>query len=184
MRNLLLILSGPSGVGKGTVVNRLKETGRYLLSISCTTRGPRGTEKNGVDYHFISEEEFLKRLGEGGFLEYSNHLGAYYGTPRPFVEEGLKTHNVILEIDVDGAQKVKEIHPEAVTIMLAPPDMPTLRARLESRGTEDGKSVDERLERAKYELTFTDRYDYVVINDVLDDAVEQIQKIIEKESKK
>lgn len=181
MRNILIVLSGPSGVGKGTIVSKLLENGRYSLSVSCTTRAPRDGERDGESYFFISKEKFLEMIGAGGFLEYSNHFGNYYGTPREFVESKLESGDVILEIDVDGALRVKKAHPEAVLIMILPPDMDRLRARLVGRGAETAEKIEERLARAEYELSLKNKYDYAVVNDNLDAAVAEIEKIIEHE---
>jgi guanylate kinase len=177
----LVVLSGPSGVGKGTIVNKLLDGDNFYLSISCTTRSPREGEKDGVNYFFISKEKFLKDIEEGGFLEYSNHFDNYYGTPKAFVEEKLKYGNVILEIDVDGALNVKKVYPEAVLIMITPPSKEELYKRLSGRGTEGEEVILKRLQRADYELSKTSSYDYAVVNDDLDRAVEEIKNIIEKE---
>lgn len=178
MKNLLIVISGPSGVGKGTVVDKLLSRGGYALSVSCTTRAPRDREKDGVSYFFISREKFLKMIESDGFLEYSNHFGNYYGTPREFVESKLKECDVLLEIDVDGALQIKRSHPEALLLMLLPPSAEELRARLIKRGSESEKSVAERLERYAYEYSKKDEYDYVVINDEIETAVAEIEKII------
>ena len=181
MRNLLIVLSGPSGVGKGTIVKRLIEKGGFSLSVSCTTRSPRGGEKDGKDYFFIAKEKFLKMIDGGGFLEYSNHFGNYYGTPKEFVEERLKTCDVLLEIEVDGALQVKKSHPEALLIMVAPPNKEELRRRLSGRGSEKAEKIEERLSRMEYELAQADKYDYTVINDDLKVAVAEIENIIKRE---
>jgi guanylate kinase len=181
MKHLLIVLSGPSGVGKGTIVNNLLQKGGYSLSVSCTTRAPREGERDGVSYFFISREEFLDRIKKGGFLEYSNHFENYYGTPRAFVEKQLETHDVILEIEVDGALQVKKTYPESLLIMVLPPDREELKARLKGRGSETDESIEKRLARFDYELSKKDCYDYTVINDNLTKAVEQIEKIIENE---
>lgn len=183
-RNLLIVLSGPSGVGKGTIVNELMRRGGYSLSVSCTTRPAREGEEEGVSYFFITEEEFLKRIKENGFLEYSRHFSRYYGTPRAFVEQKLKTGDVILEIEVDGALQVKRAYPEAVLIMIVPPDGEELKRRLKGRGTEDGSEIEERISRLSYELSKKDEYDYVVVNGELKTAVADVEKIIEKEKEK
>ena len=112
MKNKLIVLSGPSGVGKGTIVNKLLEKGNFTLSVSCTTRPPRHGEKDGVSYFFIDKQKFESEIKRGGFLEYSNHFGNFYGTPKAFVEKKLKECNVILEIEVDGALQVKRSHPK------------------------------------------------------------------------
>lgn len=183
MKNRLIVLSGPSGVGKGTIVNKLLQLGNYSLSVSCTTRAPREGEKDGVSYFFISREQFLKTVQEGGFLEYSEHFENYYGTPKKFVEEKLKTHNVILEIEVDGALQVKKAHPEALLIMILPPSVEELRARLQGRGSESAEKIEQRIKRMDYELSKKSEYDYIVINDDLEKAVAEIEKIIEGANK-
>ena len=178
MKNKLIVLSGPSGVGKGTIVNKLLQKGGYALSVSCTTRPPRPGEVDGVSYFFIDKAKFESDINSGGFLEYSNHFENYYGTPKAFVEKQLKSHNVILEIDVDGALQVKQAYPEALLIMILPPDEEELKARLIGRGTETEESIKNRLSRMQYELSKKDGYDHIVINDELEKAVEEIDKII------
>lgn len=180
MKNLLIVLSGPSGVGKGTIVKRLIEKGGYALSISCTTREPRRGEKDGREYFFITKEKFLKMIGGGGFLEYSNHFENYYGTPKEFVEERLKTCNVLLEIDVDGGLQVKKSYPQALLIMIAPPNKEELKRRLLGRGSESAEKIEKRLSRMEYELAQSEKYDYTVINDDLNAAVAQIENIIKR----
>ena len=179
----LLVISGPSGVGKGTIVKELlRLRPSASLSVSCTTRSPRDGEKEGVSYFFITREQFEKKIAEGGFLEYSEHFTNYYGTPKDFVEEKLKEGDVILEIEVDGGLIVKSKMPEAVLIMIAPPDMETLYSRLKGRGTESEKTIALRLDRADYELGKSAVYDYVIVNDKLSTAVEKIISIMEKEN--
>lgn len=181
----LMVLSGPSGVGKGTIVDRLlKERANCALSISCTTREPRAGEKDGVSYFFISREKFESMIAENGFLEYSEHFSNYYGTPRFFVEEKLKEGDVILEIEVDGALNVKKSYKEAILVMIAPPDKDALYARLRGRGTEDEAGIAKRIARADYELSKTPLYDYTVINDDLDRAVRQVVQILEQGDRK
>lgn len=181
MKNLLIVLSGPSGVGKGTIVEKLLASGGYALSISCTTRPPRVGEVDGVSYFFTDRASFESSIKAGGFLEYSEHFGNLYGTPKAFVEESLKKSDVLLEIDVDGALQVKRAHPEALLIMIAPPSVKELEARLEKRGSESAERIRERLKRTEYELSKKSGYDRVVINDDLSTAVEEIKSIIEKE---
>ena len=180
MKNLLIVLSGPSGVGKGTIVRELLKRGDFALSVSCTTRTPRDGEKDGVHYFFISDERFNKMIKEGGFLEYSNHFAHLYGTPKFFVEEQLKSRNVILEIEVDGALQVKRAYPEALLIMIAPPSEEELLRRLKGRGVEPDGKIEERLARMQYELSKKELYDHTVINDDLSAAVTKIEQIIEK----
>ena len=153
MKHKLIILSGPSGVGKGTIVKKLLKKGSFALSISCTTRAPRKGEKDGVSYFFISKQKFSDMVEEGGFLEYSNHFDNFYGTPKAFVEEQLKTHDVILEIEVDGALQAKKAHPEAILIMILPPSVEELKARLIKRGSEDMQTIEKRVKRMEYELS-------------------------------
>lgn len=177
-KNLLIVLSGPSGVGKGTIVNKLLQGGGYALSVSCTTRAPRAGEVDGKSYFFISKEEFEKRIKSGGFLEYSNHFENYYGTPKDFVEKQLEKHDVILEIEVDGALQVKRVMPQAVLIMITPPSVEELKARLLKRGSEDEQTIARRISRMEYEVSKQSEYDYTVINDDLSKAVDEIKNII------
>ncbi len=181
MRNLLIVISGPSGVGKGTIVERLLSRGNYSLSVSCTTRAPREGETEGKSYFFISKKKFLEMIDEGGFLEFSNHFESYYGTPKAFVEKQLEERDVILEIDVDGGLQVKRSHPEALLIMILPPDRETLRSRLAGRGTEKPETIEKRLARADYEIEKSRLYDYTVINGELNAAVTEIENIIKRE---
>ena len=176
--NKLIVISGPSGVGKGTIVNELLKKGDYALSVSCTTRAPRVGEREGVSYFFITREKFMSMIEEDGFLEYDNHFENYYGTPKDFVEKQLQTKNVILEIEVNGAFKAKKSYPEAILIMILPPSMDELKARLVGRGTENAEKIENRLSRIDYELSQTDKYDYTVINDDLERAVGEIEDII------
>lgn len=178
MSNQLIVLSGPSGVGKGTIVQRLLQKGGYALSVSCTTRDMRVGEEEGKSYFFITKEKFESLIKENGFLEYSNHFGNYYGTPAAFVKDKLKTHDVILEIEVDGALQIKKAYPKALLIMILPPDENALRARLKGRGTESDERIEERIKRYNYELSKKGFYDFAVINGDLDKAVAEIENII------
>lgn len=182
MKNILIAISGPSGVGKGTIVKKLCSAREDIsVSVSCTTRQPRAGEVDKRDYFFIGKEEFLDIVKSDGFLEYDEHFGNLYGTPKKFVEEKLKEKSIILEIDVKGALNAKRIFPETVLIFVAPPSIEELENRLLSRGSECKESIDERIKRVEYELSFRDKYDYVVINDDIEVAVEQIEKIIDAE---
>ncbi len=180
----LFIISGPSGVGKGTIVSELlKRQGDSLeLSVSATTREPRSGEVEGSSYYFLSEEEFLKRAGSGGFLEHASVHGHYYGTPRLPVEEKLDSGcDVILEIDVQGAMQVKENFDNGVYIFILPPSISELRRRLTGRGTEKEADLEIRLGMALEEIEYTDRYDYAVVNDDLQTAADEVAAVITAE---
>jgi len=182
--NKLFVLSGPSGVGKGTLAKMLiKNNPDISLSISCTTRTARAGEVDGKDYFFITKEEFLSKVEKGGFLEYSNHFDSYYGTPKDYVEETLKTSHVLLEIDVNGGLEVKKSTDSAKLIFIAPPSLEELRNRLIKRNTETAEKIEKRLSRLDYELSQKDCYDYVVVNDDLNKAYNEIIEIIEKEKR-
>lgn len=184
-KRLTIVISGPSGVGKGTICERvIKEMDELALSISCTTRLPRqrkdGTmEEHGKEYYFISEEEFLRRIQEGDFMEYAGAHGKRYGTSRGFVDQ-MKSEgkDVILEIEMQGALQVKAADPEAILIYILPPDYETLKARLTERASETPEQQERRLKDAKSQLSYAYAYDYVVLNDNLDVAVEEVKEII------
>jgi len=184
----LVIISGPSGSGKSTLCRRLAERKPYALSVSATTRSPRPGEKQDGDYHFISREAFLRKIESGEFLEYSEHFGSLYGTPRKPVEEALRRGEVVvLEIDVNGAQQVKENPPCArrpFMIFVRAPDEDELRRRLTQRDKDKGhEAVRERLARLDWELSMRNIYDREVVNDNLDRAVAELEQIIESEAR-
>lgn len=183
---LLIVISGPAGTGKGTVVGRLLEKNPNIkLSISKTTRKPRPGEKEGVNYFFVSREQFEEEIKNERFLEYAEYNNNYYGTPKDFVFEALeKGFDVILEIETQGALKIKKAFSDAVLIFLLPPSIEELYRRLVKRGTESEDEIRARLEIAKNEIKLVPEYDYCVINDNVDDAAEKIQKIIEVEKLK
>ncbi len=182
---LLLIISGPSGAGKGTVVQELIGKGGYALSVSATTRSPRPMEQDGVHYFFLSKEDFEQKVAENGFLEYACFCGNFYGTPRAYVEEQMaKGTHVILEIEVQGAFQVKEKFPEAVLLFLVPPSLAELERRLVGRGTEDAETIQKRLNRALEELELMEQYDYLVVNDTVAEAAEDIAAIVRAEQQK
>ena len=182
MKGKLIVVSGPSGVGKGTIVKTLiKRREDVVESVSCTTRAPRTGEIHGREYFFLSKEEFIRRIDENDFLEYDEHFGNYYGTPKSFVREMLKEKHVILEIDVVGALNAKKAFPESILVMIAPPSVEELKRRLTGRGTETDKEIENRLERLSYELSQKDKYDYVVVNDDLERAIAEVSNIIDKD---
>lgn len=181
---LLLVISGPSGVGKGTLVNALMERNQKIkMSVSATTRAPRPGEIDGVHYFFKTEEEFKAMVDRGEFLEYIHVFGSkYYGTPRSFVEQQLASgYDVILEIDVQGAMKVKQAFPDAVLMFITAPSMSEIKSRLIGRGTETMEQVEKRFATAFEEIKMIPQYDYVIINDVVDVAVHHMEAILEAE---
>ena len=186
-RGLLIVLSGPSGVGKGTVRKALFNMPGHNLeySISMTTRKQRPGEVNGKDYYFVSREEFEKRIEEGKFLEYAEFVGNYYGTPLDLVNEKLaQGKEVVLEIEVQGALQVREKCPEAVFIFLAPPSKQALYDRLHSRGTESEEVIEQRVTKANKEFQLAYKYDYIVVNDTVENAADRIMAIIRAEHAK
>ena len=180
-KGLLLVISGPAGVGKGTInLSLISRNSDIRMSVSATTRQPRPGEIDGVHYFFKTEEEFQKMIESGAFLEYMRVFNThYYGTPKSFVEQELyEGRSVILEIDVQGAMRVKAAYPDAVLIFIAPPSMSELKSRLIHRGTESSEAIDRRFETAYQEMKYIDRYDYVVVNDILDLAIARTEDII------
>ena len=181
---LLLVVSGPSGVGKGTLVKALMDrNSKIKMSVSATTREPRPGEIEGVHYFFKSEEEFKAMADRGEFLEYIHVFGSkYYGTPRSFVEQHLSSgYDVILEIDVQGAMKVKQSFPDAVLMFITAPSMSEIKSRLIGRGTETMEQVEKRFATAFEEIKMIPEYDYVIVNDVVDVAVHHMEAILEAE---
>ena len=182
-KGVLLVISAPSGAGQGTIIKRLMDDDRSLkLSVSATTRAPRPGEIDGEDYFFLSREEFDDLVKNGEMLEHAEYVGNCYGTPKGPVESWLEDgQDVILEIDVQGGQQVKKIMPECVSIFILPPSMKELENRLRGRSTEMDAVVDARLQAAREEVRHAEEYDYVVINDTVDKAVEDIKTIIAAE---
>lgn len=176
----LVVVSGFSGAGKGTVMKALTSKYKdYALSVSATSRNPRPGEENGREYFFKTREEFEAMIKEGELVEYAQYVGNYYGTPKAYVEKQRSLgRNVLLEIEIQGALKIKEKFPEAVLIFLTTKDAPTLIQRLTDRGTEDTAAIHKRMARAAQEAEGVEAYDYIVVNDVLEDCVETIDKII------
>ena len=185
MKGVLMIVSGPSGVGKDTVLNRwFSRNSNVKRVVSCTTRQPREGELNGEDYHFLSPADFEGMVLDDQFLEYKNVHGNYYGTPLRQVEEMLSAGIVaILKIDVQGALAVMEKHPETTSVFLLPPSWEELERRLTSRGTEDEEAIAKRLSNAKDELATAPKYQYQVINDNIDKTVEELERIAEEARK-
>lgn len=180
-KGLLLVVSGPAGVGKGTInLSLISRNSDIRMSVSATTRAPRPGEIDGVHYFFKTDAEFQKMIESGAFLEYMRVFNThYYGTPKSFVEQELaEGRSVILEIDVQGAMRVKAAYPDAVLIFIAPPSMSELKSRLIHRGTESSEAIERRFETAFQEMELVDRYDYVVVNDILDLAIARTEDII------
>ena len=177
------VITGPSGVGKGTLIRGLMErVGDLELSVSATTRAARAGERDGVDYHFLSREEFDRRLAAGEFLEHADYAGNRYGTLRSQLEDRLRAgHPVVLEIEVQGARQVREAMPEALQVFIAPPSLEALRARLTGRGTDDVEEVERRLRVAEGELAAQPEFGHVVVNDHLEEALEQLTEIVTRE---
>lgn len=179
-KGLLIILSGPSGVGKGTVCTALRPRMPELVySVSATTRSPREGEHNGVNYFFKSREQFADMIERDQLLEYAEYVGNYYGTPRDFVERTLESgRDIILEIEVQGALKVKEKFPEGIFVFLLPPSMDELKDRIRGRGTEHPDVINHRMSVAEDEIGLIRHYDYAVVNDEIDLACKRIESII------
>ncbi|MFH1479543.1 MAG: guanylate kinase [Candidatus Omnitrophota bacterium] len=179
-KGILFVISAPSGSGKTTLCSKLVDSlGEAGRSISMTTRPPRAGEKDGIDYIFIDREEFLKRKNKNEFLEWANVFDEYYGTPKKYVTHLLsKGHDVILSIDVQGAMKIQKLKMKAVFIFILPPSMGMLEERLFGRSTDSKKDIKKRLKAAKTELKYLPRYDYVVVNNVLRSALDNLRAIV------
>jgi guanylate kinase len=176
----VFVITGPSGVGKGTLIELLLERVPDLeLSVSATTREPRPGEEDGRDYHFLSPEEFRRRLEAGAFLEHASYSGNYYGTLRDEVEQRVaRSHSVVLELEVQGARQIRDAMPEAVLIFIAPPDQAALRDRLESRGTDSEKAIEQRLRTAEVELAARAEFPHVVVNDDLQKSAADLERLV------
>ena len=177
------IICGPSGVGKGTVVSRLMEADPTLyFSVSATTRAPRAGEADGVHYHFLTRERFQEWIDAGDFLEHAQFVGNFYGTPRRYVDEAMdQGRDVLLDIEIQGAEQIHPQRPEAVRIYIAPPSWEELERRLTGRGTEDTEKIRSRLARGREEFAAARDFDYLVINDTVDHAVAEIRAIMTAE---
>lgn len=181
-KGLLIVISGPSGAGKGTICKALLEKQDFWISVSATTRQPREGEIDGKSYFFLGIDEFKNRIEQEGFLEYAEVYGNYYGTPKASVNEKIDNgEDVILEIDIQGALKVKENYPDGVFIFILPPSMDELKKRIIGRGSETPESLMRRFKSAYKELNYVSKYNYAVINDKVDIAVSKIQGIIAAE---
>ena len=177
---ILIILSGFAGSGKGTIIKELlKRYDNYALSVSATTRAPREGEVEGVHYFFKTEDEFKKMIEKGELLEYANYVGNYYGTPREYVKQQLAAgKDVILEIETEGALNIKREYPDAVLVFVMPPSVEEIHHRLKMRGTETDEVIEKRMKKAGTEITVVDRYDFLMINDVLSESVELFNSIV------
>ena len=181
-KGLLAVISGPAGTGKGTVVKELQKDEQIRVSVSATTRAPRGQEQNGVEYYFLSREQFEAMIRQQGFLEYAEYVGNFYGTPKKFVDEAMEQgKDVVLDIEVQGARQVHESVPDAVMIFIIPPSMEELRRRLIRRGTDSMEAIEGRLMRARQEYAEAEIYDYLIVNEDADIAASEFSAIVKAE---
>ncbi|MCM1267403.1 MAG: guanylate kinase [Bacteroidales bacterium] len=180
-KGILIVVSGFSGAGKGTLMKKLvEEYERYGLSISATTRAPRPGEEDGREYFFVTKEEFERRIADNALIEYAQYCGNYYGTPRDYVEKQMaQGRDVILEIEIQGALAVRKQYPDAVLLFVMPPSAEELRRRLSGRGTETAEVIDKRLRRAAEEAQGIEEYDYILINDDLETCVKELHAVID-----
>nr|WP_296262869.1 guanylate kinase [uncultured Merdimonas sp.] len=186
-KGILIVVSGFSGAGKGTIMKELlkKYEQKYALSVSATTRAPRPGETEGREYFFRSVEEFEKMIAKEELIEYAKYVDNYYGTPRAYVEEQLDAgKDVILEIEIQGALKVKEKFPQTLLLFVTPPSAAELKRRLVGRGTETPEVIENRMNRAAQEAEYMERYDYLIVNDVLEECVEEMHQIIQGEHRR
>lgn len=181
----LIVFSAPSGCGKGTMIKEIVRKGNYYCSVSATTRKPRNNEKDGVNYYFMTDEEFEKKISENAFLEYAGYCEHYYGTLLTEVDDYLeKGINVILEIEVNGAMNVMEKRPECVSVFVVPPSLKELERRLRKRGTEEDDVIAERIAKATWEISMSSNYDYIILNGELKDAVDDFMALMRAEELK
>ncbi len=182
-RGLLMVVSGPAGAGKGTICGAFMERHPEVhLSVSATTRAPRAMEQEGIHYYFLHKQQFEQMIQDGNLIEWAKFCDNYYGTPRAIVEEKLAAgQDVLLEIEVQGAMQVKEKFPEAVLIFVLPPSMEELRSRIIGRGTETMDVINKRMARAEEELNMAQQYDYFILNDVIEDAVNRLESVVQAE---
>lgn len=183
-KGVLIVISAPSGCGKGSVIEGLlkNDSKTRWLSVSTTSRAPRSNDVPGKTYNFVTREEFEKKIEEGYFLEYTNYAGNYYGTPKEFIGDKLNSGiDVILEIEIEGANNIKKLIPEALFIFIMPPSLKEMVRRLKKRGTETKEKILERFHTAYKEINEVTKYNYVVVNDKLDEAIEKVEAIIKAE---
>lgn len=183
-RGSVIVISAPSGAGKGTIIQEIlkNDPKNRWLSVSATSRPMRPTDKEGETYYFISKEEFERRIAQGYFLEYTSYAGNYYGTPREYIAEKInKGIDVILEIEIEGAANIKKLIPEAIFIFIMPPSLKELVNRLKKRGTDSKEKIMERFKRAYQEVNEVTKYNYVVVNDKLEEAVLKVEAILKAE---
>ena len=179
----VIVISSPSGAGKSSLVKALlARDNNFWFSVSTTTRAIRPGEKEGVNYNYVDKEEFIKKIDEGYFLEYTNYAGNYYGTPKKFIKEKIEHGtDVILEIEIEGAANIKKLIPEAIFIFILPPSLKVLLKRLKNRNTDSNEKIIERFHQTYKELNEITKYNYVVVNDVLEDAINKVESIIKAE---
>ncbi|MDE7280658.1 MAG: guanylate kinase [Ruminiclostridium sp.] len=183
-KGILFVVSAPAGCGKDTILEKaLAKEINLCYSVSATTRAMRAGETEGISYYFKTREEFEKMIADGELLEHTEYCGNYYGTPKQTVMETLELgQNVVLKIEIEGAENVKKLMPEAVLVFILPPSMQELSRRLHKRGTEDEETIAKRLKQAEKEISFAENYDYVIVNDDLDKAVQDLVSIVDAES--
>ncbi len=181
----LIVFSAPSGCGKGTMLAEILKDERFAVSVSATTRAPREGEQDGVNYHFLTREDFEQRIADGKFIEHAEYCRNLYGTLVSEVDGRIKQGlNVILEIEPQGAMKVREKRPDAIFVFIVPPSIGELRRRLKKRGTETDEVIEERISKAAWEISQAEKYDYVIVNDALEDAVSDFFTVIRAEQLK
>ena len=182
---LLVVISGPAGAGKGTVVKELVKNGDIEVSVSATTRAPRSGEENGVHYHFLTREQFVEMKEQDGFLEYAEYCGNFYGSPRKQAEQWMEEgKDVILEIEVQGCEKIKAQNPDCVSIFIMPPSLEVLEKRLRGRGTETEDVILRRMARAREEIALAKNYDYIVVNGPIEECVADVLSVLHAEKLK
>lgn len=182
-KGLLIVVSAPSGCGKGTILGEILKDDSYYYSVSATTRKPREGEVDGVHYRFLTREQFEGYIAEEAFIEYAQYCQNFYGTLRaPITENRAQGKNVILEIEVQGAMQIRSLCPDAVFVFIAPPSIDVLRERLTNRGTESPEVIEERVAQAAREMEYASQYDYIIVNDALEEAISDFKAIVRAET--